>query len=143
MKDKIQKDLIESMKSGSKNDVEILRFVISLIKKEEKDKNKDFSDSEVIQVLKKAIKRNQDACEQFSKAGRNDLAEKEQMEIKIISRYLPDELSSSEIEKLVQGIISEVNAKDQKDIEDNFFLVKIKKLCTYTQKSLYKTWLPR
>ena len=106
MKDKIQKDLIESMKSGSKNDVEILRFVISLIKKEEKDKNKDFSDSEVIQVLKKAIKRNQDAFEQFSKAGRNDLAEKEQMEIKIISRYLPDELSTSEIEKLVQGIIS-------------------------------------
>ena len=94
MKDKIQKDLIESMKSGSKNDVEILRFVISLIKKEEKDKNKDFSDSEVIQVLKKAIKRNQDAFEQFSKAGRNDLAEKEQMEIKIISRYLPDELLS-------------------------------------------------
>ena len=116
MKDKIQKDLIESMKSGSKNDVEILRFVISLIKKEEKDKNKDFSDSEVMQVLKKAIKRNQDAFEQFSKAGRNDLAEKEQMEIKIISRYLPDELSTSEIEKLVQGIISEVNAKDQKDI---------------------------
>ena len=86
MKDKIQKDLIESMKSGSKKDVEILRFVISLIKKEEKDKNKDFSDSEVIQVLKKAIKRNQDAFEQFSKAGRKDLAEKEQMEIKIISR---------------------------------------------------------
>ena len=89
MKDKIQKDLIESMKSGSKNDVEILRFVISLIKKEEKDKNKDFSDSEVIQVLKKAIKRNQDAFEQFSKAGRNDLAEKEQMEIKIIFETVP------------------------------------------------------
>ena len=105
MKDKIQKDLIESMKSGSKNDVEILRFVISLIKKEEKDKNKDFSDSEVIQVLKKAIKRNQDAFEQFSKAGRDDLAEKEQTEIKIISRYLPDELSSSEIEKLISKIV--------------------------------------
>ena len=124
MKDKIQRDLIESMKSGSKNDVEILRFVISLIKKEEKDKNKDFSDSEVIQVLKKAIKRNQDAFEQFSKAGRNDLAEKEQMEIKIISRYLPDELSSSEIEKLVQGIISEVNAKDQKDIGKVMAIIK-------------------
>lgn len=124
MKDKIQKDLIESMKSGSKNDVEILRFVISLIKKEEKDKNKDFSDSEVIQVLKKAIKRNQDAFEQFSKAGRNDLAEKEQMEIEIISRYLPDELSASEIEKLVQGIISEVNAKDQKDIGKVMTVIK-------------------
>ena len=40
MKDKIQKDLIESMKSGSKNDVEILRFIMSLIKKEEKDKKR-------------------------------------------------------------------------------------------------------
>ena len=75
-------------------------------------------------ILKKAIKRNQDAFEQFSKAGRNDLAEKEQMEIKIISRYLPDELSASEIEKLVQGIISEVNAKDQKDIGKVMAVIK-------------------
>ncbi len=116
MKDKIQKDLIDSMKSGSKKDVEILRFIISLIKKEEKDKNKDFSDSEVIQVLKKAVKRNQDAFDQFSKAGRDDLAEKEQLEIDIISRYLPSELSESAVEDLIRKIISEVSAKDQKDI---------------------------
>ena len=116
MKDKIQKDLIESMKSGSKKDVEILRFITSLIKKEEKDKNKDFNDTEVIQVLKKAIKRNQDAFNQFSKAGRNDLAEKEQMEIDIISRYLPSELSESAVEDLVRKVISEVRARDQKDI---------------------------
>ena len=102
----------------------IIANQIKKLKKEEKDKNKDFSDPEVMQVLKKAIKRNQDAFEQFSKAGRNDLAEKEQMEIKIISRYLPDELSSSEIEKLVQGIISEVNAKDQKDIGKVMAIIK-------------------
>lgn len=116
MKDKIQKDLIQSMKSGSKQDVEILRFIISLIKQEEKDKNKDFNDSEVIQVLKKAVKKNQDAFDQFSKAGRNDLAEKEQAEINIITKYLPNELSESEITSLVQSIISEVDAKDQKDM---------------------------
>ena len=50
--------------------------------------------------------------------------EKEQMEIEIISRYLPDELSASEIEKLVQGIISEVNAKDQKDIGKVMAVIK-------------------
>ena len=116
MKDKIQKDLIQSMKSGSKQDVEILRFIISLIKQEEKDRNKDYNDSEVIQVLKKAIKKNQDAFDQFSKAGRNDLAEKEQAEINIITKYLPSELSESEITTLVQTIIVEVEAKDQKDM---------------------------
>ena len=57
------------MKSGQKDKVEKLRFILSFITQEEKDKNKELSDSEIIQILKKALKRNQDSYEQFTKAG--------------------------------------------------------------------------
>ena len=58
-KDKIQEDLVKSMKSGEKDKVEIIRFAQSFIKQLEKDKNIELSESETVQVLKKVIKRNQ------------------------------------------------------------------------------------
>jgi len=63
MKSIIQKDIIQLMKSGQKDKVEKLRFILSFITQEEKDKNKELSDSEIIQILKKALKRNQDSYE--------------------------------------------------------------------------------
>ena len=59
-KDKIQEDLVKSMKSGEKDKVEIIRFAQSFIKQLEKDKNIELSESETVQVLKKVIKRNQE-----------------------------------------------------------------------------------
>ena len=77
IKTKIQEDLIQFMKAGEKDKVDVIRFVLSFVNTEEKDKQKSLTDSETLQVLKKVIKRNQESFEQFSKASRNDLAEKE------------------------------------------------------------------
>ena len=74
---KIQEDLIRFMKSGEKEKVEILRFASSFIKQEEKDKGIILSESQTIQVIKKVLKRNQESFDQFTKAGRIDLADKE------------------------------------------------------------------
>ena len=68
IKTKIQEDLIQFMKAGEKDKVDVIRFVLSFINTEEKDKQKFLTDSETLQVLKKVIKRNQEAFEQFSKA---------------------------------------------------------------------------
>jgi len=84
MKKKIQMEIIELMKSGQKEELEITRYIFSLIQKEEKDKNIELKDSEVIQVLKKAIKRNQDSLTQYKLADRQDLASREEREIEII-----------------------------------------------------------
>ena len=116
MKSIIQKDIIQLMKSGQKDKVEKLRFILSFITQEEKDKNKELSDSEIIQILKKALKRNQDSYEQFTKAGREDLASKEKEEILIIQNYLPEEMTEEEIIKIIQETITSIGAASMKDM---------------------------
>ena len=116
MKSIIQKDIIQLMKSGQKDKVEKLRFILSFITQEEKDKKKELSDSEVIQILKKALKRNQDSYEQFTKAGREDLASKEKEEILIIQNYLPEEMTEEEIINIIQETITSSGATSMKDM---------------------------
>jgi len=116
IKTKIQKDLIQFMKTGEKDKVGVIRFVLSFINTEEKDKQKSLTDSETLQVLKKVIKRNQESFEQFSKASRNDLAEKEKKEIEIIKEYLLEEISENEIIEAVKKSITQCDANSIKDM---------------------------
>ena len=124
MKSIIQKDIIQLMKSGQKDKVEKLRFILSFITQEEKDKNKELSDSEIIQILKKALKRNQDSYEQFQKAGREDLASKEKEEILIIQNYLPEEMTEEEIIKIIQETITSTGATSMKDMGKVIGMIK-------------------
>ncbi len=112
------------MKSGQKDKVEKLRFILSFITQEEKDKNKELSDSEIIQILKKALKRNQDSYEQFTKAGREDLASKEKEEILIIQNYLPEEMTEEEIIKIIQETITSIGATSMKDMGKVIGMIK-------------------
>ncbi len=116
IKTKIQEDLIQFMKAGEKDKVDVIRFVLSFINTEEKDKQKSLTDSETLQVLKKVIKRNQESFEQFSKASRNDLAEKEKKEMEIIKQYLPEEISENEIIEAVKKSITQCGANSIKDM---------------------------
>ena len=116
IKTKIQEDLIQFMKAGKKDKVDVIRFVLSFINTEEKDKQKSLTDSETLQVLKKVMKRNQESFEQFSKASRNDLAEKEKKEIEIVKQYLPEEISENEIIEAVKKSITQCDANSIKDM---------------------------
>ena len=116
IKTKIQGDLIQFMKAGEKDKVDVIRFVLSFVNTEEKDKQKSLTDSETLQVLKKVIKRNQESFEQFSKASRNDLAEKEKKEMEIIKQYLPEEISENEIIEAVKKSITQCDANSIKDM---------------------------
>ena len=115
-KDKIQEDLVKSMKSGEKDKVEIIRFAKSFIKQLEKDKNIELSESETVQVLKKVIKRNQESYDQFINAGRDDLAAKEKKEMDIIKTYLPEEMSEADMIEVVKKSIVNCEAKSSKDM---------------------------
>ena len=116
IKTKIQEDLVQFMKAGEKDKVDVIRFVLSFVNTEEKDKQKSLTDSETLQVLKKVIKRNQESFEQFSKASRNDLAEKEKKEMEIIKQYLPEEISENEIIEAVKKSITQCDANSIKDM---------------------------
>ena len=113
---KIQEDLIRFMKSGEKEKVEILRFASSFIKQEEKDKGIILSESQTIQVIKKVLKRNQESFDQFTKAGRIDLADKEKKEIDTISIYLPEEMSEDEIIVAIKKSMENCQASSIKDM---------------------------
>mgnify|MGYP001349182650 FL=1 len=113
---KIQEDLIRFMKSGEKEKVEILRFASSFIKQEEKDKGIILSESQTIQVIKKVLKRNQESFDQFTKAGRIDLADKEKKEMDTISIYLPEEMSEDEIIVAIKKSMENCQASSIKDM---------------------------
>ena len=115
-KEKLQIDLIRSMKAGEKDKVDIIRFAQSFIKQLEKDKNIELSESETIQVLKKTIKRNQESFEQFIKAGRTELAAQEKKEMDIIKSYLPEEMTETEIVDAVKNSIINCQADSIKDM---------------------------
>jgi uncharacterized protein len=115
-KSKIKKDLISFMKSGEKEKVEILRYASSFIKQEEKDKNIILSESQTIQIIKKVLKRNQESFDQFTKAGRTDLADKEKKEMDIIGIYLPEEMTENAIIGAVKESIANCQASSIKDM---------------------------
>ena len=124
MKDIIERDIKEFMKSGEKRKVEIVRFILSHLKNEEKEKKRDLETSETIQVLKKLLKRNQESFDQFNKAGRDDLASKEKEEMKVIQNYLPEEISEEEVIKIIKETIASSGASSIKEMGKVIGLIK-------------------
>ena len=105
-----------SMKNRDKETTSALRMAISELKKEEIDKQIELEDEQVIQILQRMIKQRKDSYAQFSDAGRNELAEKEQKEIDILSEFLPEQLSEEELSSMVLEVIKETGAEGPQDM---------------------------
>ena len=124
IKDSIQSDQIKYLKEGNKEDSSTLRFALSFINKEEKDKNIVLNDSEVIKVLKSMIKRNKDSYNQFMNASRQELADKEKKEMDLLSTYLPEVLGEMETEEIVKKIITELDITSIKEMGKAMGMIK-------------------
>ena len=124
IKDSIQSDQIKYLKEGNKEDSSTLRFALSFINKEEKDKNIVLNDSEVIKVLKSMIKRNKDSYDQFMNANRQELADKEKKEMDLLSTYLPEVLGEVETEEIVKKIITELDITSIKEMGKAMGMIK-------------------
>ena len=105
-----------SMKNRDKEITSTLRMAISELKKEEIDKRIDLEDEQVIQILQRMIKQRKDSYSQFLDADRNELAEKEQNEINILSNFLPEQLSEEELVLIVKEVIKENAATGPQDM---------------------------
>ena len=112
----IEEAVKASMKNRDKETTSTLRMAISELKKEEIDKRIDLEDEQVIQILQRMIKQRKDSYSQFSDAGRNELAEKEQNEINILSDFLPEQLSEEELNSIVKEVIKETAASGPQDM---------------------------
>ena len=116
IKDSIQQDQINFLKEGKKEDSSILRFALSFINKEEKDKQIELSDSEVVAVIKSLIKRNKDSYNQFTSANRPELAEKEKKEMDLLQSYLPEVMNENETEEIVKSTIDKLGISSMKEM---------------------------
>ena len=116
IKDSIQQDQINFLKEGRKEDSSILRFALSFINKEEKDKRTELSDSEVVAVIKSLIKRNKDSYDQFTSANRPELAEKEKKEMDLLQSYLPEVMNENETEEIVKSTIDKLGISSMKEM---------------------------
>jgi len=114
---KITDNLKTAMKAGQEFEISVLRMLLSAlhnkeIEKKGKGQEPILTDEEVIEVLTREAKKRREAAELYAKGNRNDLAEKETKELEIIKKYLPEELSEEEIEKIVKLAIERVVVKD-------------------------------
>ena len=116
IKDSIQQDQINFLKEGKKEDSSILRFALSFINKDEKDKQIELSDSVVVAVIKSLIKRNKDSYDQFTSANRPELAEKEKKEMDLLQSYLPEVMNENETEEIVKSTIDKLGISSMKEM---------------------------
>ncbi len=120
LKKQIDAKLTEALKAKDKNIYPTLRLIVSAIKDAEiagrSKGQKEIKDGDIISLLKKMIKQRNESCEVYKKAGRNELFENETREIKVISTFLPKQLSEEETKKICQEIIKSVGANSMKDM---------------------------
>lgn len=113
--EKIQKDLVEALKSKSGLVVSTLRLLLSEIHNREIEKQAKVTDEDVMAVIRKEVKQRQEAIEAYEKGRRQDLADKEKQESEILSNYLPQEMPTTELEKITKEVINEVGASGPGD----------------------------
>ena len=114
--EKLSDDYKDALRSGDKIKVSVLRMIKAAVKNREIEKGSLLSDDEIFAVFRSFVKRANESIEQFSKAGRMDLAEKEKEELSIMQGYLPQPPGEDEIRKLVKEIISETGAAGPKEM---------------------------
>ncbi len=112
----IQDDVKNAMRARDKERLGTLRLITAAIKQIEVDQRTELGDTEVLVVLDKMVKQRRDSLNQFERAGRQDLADKEQFELDIISDYLPEPLSESELTGLIQSTINQLQAASLRDM---------------------------
>ena len=117
LEDKLNKSIIESMKSKNVIRLESLRSIKSaLILLKTKHRNSLISEIEEIQMLQKLVKQRKESSSIFKDQNRIDLAEQEDTQAKIISEFLPKQLSREEIENIIAKIIIQTQASSMKDM---------------------------
>ena len=115
---KISNSIKNAMKSKDSISLESLRAIKSslLLAKTQKGASNDLSESEEIKILQKLVKQRKESAEIYKSQNRNDLAETELRQAKIIEKFLPDQLELNEIERIISELIVEIDAEGMKDM---------------------------
>jgi len=116
LKIRINEDMKSAMRAQEKQRLGVIRLILAAIKQREVDERIELDDTRVLAVLDKMVKQRRDSIEQFSAAGREELAEKERFELDIIQGYMPAELSDPELDAMIREIVTSVGASSMQDM---------------------------
>jgi uncharacterized protein YqeY len=116
LKDRIQQDMKAAMRSGDKPRLGTIRLMLAAIKQREIDERIELGDAEATAILDKMVKQRRESISQFEKAGRDDLVAQEAGELTLIQEYLPEQLSETEINALIDAAMTDTGATSIKDM---------------------------
>ena len=113
-----------AMKSRDRDRLAALRLIMSEFKNVEVNERIELDDARILQILDKMTKQRKDSHQQFADAGRDDLADREALEISIIAEFLPSQLSDDELTRIVDDAVSEAGAASMRDMGRVMGIVK-------------------
>jgi uncharacterized protein YqeY len=119
LREKIPEDLKNALRNKNELELSVLRMLQAAIRNKEIEikRGKEFlTDEEVIEVISGEVKRRKEAVSEYTKANRQELADKEKAEVDILMRYMPKQMGEEEIRLETRNVIDEVNALSLKDI---------------------------
>ncbi len=116
LKEKIQQDVKDALKSGDSKKRMVLGMVLSSIKNKEIEKRDELSDDDVVAVISSEIKKRKDAMEQFEKGGRPELAEGEKKEAEMLMAYMPEQMSEDQVRAEIKKAVAETGIKEIKEM---------------------------
>lgn len=116
LKEKITNDMTAAMRAKDAARLSTLRMVKAAIMNREKDGGSDLTDDDVLKIMNSLVKQRKDSIEQFTKAGRDELAAKEQTELAVIEEYLPRAATAEEIEQAVTEAIASTGATTMREM---------------------------
>ncbi len=114
--DTIQKDMIDAMKSKDEARLSTVRLIKAALKKQEIDSMKPLNEASEMQVMNTLLKQRRESADMFRKGGREDAAEKEEAEIRLIESYLPAVASENDVSEAVAAAIAETGATSSKQM---------------------------
>ena len=116
MRSQILEDLKTAMKNQDKETLAVIRMVKGAIQMEELNKKKELDDDEVIGIIAKQIKTRKESIIEFEKGKREDLIKQTENEIKILEKYLPEQLTKEEVIKIIEEVFKEVKPESMRDM---------------------------
>ena len=116
LKTQLTEDMKTAMRAKDQVSLSTIRLINAAIKQFEVDERTEADDAKVISILTKMVKQRKDSAKIYTEAGRQDLADKENAEIEILNRYLPQMMSAEEIKTVVEAAVAETGASGMADM---------------------------
>ena len=113
---RIEEELKEARLARDAERRDALSLILSSLRSDEKNLQRPLSEDEELQVLQRERKRRLEAATEFTKAGRDELADKEEYELDVLAEFMPEPLSEDELEEIVDNVIAEVGATSLRDL---------------------------